>query len=82
MPAMAMTPDEKLWVATVHGLAMLDLTRLPSANSKSPIYADQVTIGRLTQPAGRELVLAPGIHHVELHFDSLELTSPEKIRFQ
>jgi ligand-binding sensor domain-containing protein/signal transduction histidine kinase len=81
-PNMALAPDGKLWVATVKGLAMLDLQHLSSDTGKPPIFVEEVTVGRTRRPAGRELVLPPGTHHVELHFDSIELSSPEKIRFQ
>ena len=81
-PNMAMARDGKLWVATVQGLAMLDLQHLPFNNAKPPIYVNEVTVGRERHPAGRELVLPPGTHHVELGFDSISLAWPEKIRFQ
>ena len=42
----------------------------------------EITVGRTRQIAGRELVLSPGTYHTELHFDSVSLKSPEKIRFQ
>jgi signal transduction histidine kinase/ligand-binding sensor domain-containing protein len=81
-PNAALAADGKLWVATVQGLAMLDLPHLSFDNAKPVIFVEDVTVGRTTQPAGRELVLPPGTHHVELHFDSISLASPEKIRFQ
>src|SRR3979411_2212158 len=65
-PNMAITPDDKLWVATVKGLAMLDLARLQQANTKPKVFVGTVTIGKRKELAGRELVLAPGSHHVEL----------------
>lgn len=81
-PNMAVTADGKLWVSTVQGLAMFDLRHSSSDPAKPPIYVEAVTLGRTTQPAGRELVLLPGTHHVELHFDAISLAWPEKIRFQ
>jgi signal transduction histidine kinase/ligand-binding sensor domain-containing protein len=81
-PNMALAFDGKLWVATVQGLAMLDLPHLSFDSAKPAIFVEDVTVGRTRQPAGRELVLPPGTHHVELHFDSISLASPEKIRFQ
>ena len=36
----------------------------------------------MKQVGGRELILPPGTHHTELHFDSISLKSPEKIKFQ
>jgi signal transduction histidine kinase/ligand-binding sensor domain-containing protein len=81
-PNMAIAADGKLWVATVQGLAMLDLRHLPFNSAKPSIYVDEVTVGRERHPAGHELVLPPGTHHVELRFDSISLAWPEKIRFQ
>jgi signal transduction histidine kinase len=81
-PNSALTPDGKLWVATPQGLAMLDLPHLPWTNRKPAIYMEEVTVGRNVQPPGHELVLPPGTHHVELHFDAIEISSPEKIRMQ
>jgi signal transduction histidine kinase/ligand-binding sensor domain-containing protein len=81
-PDIALSPDGKLWVATVKGLAMLDLARLPRVNRKPKIFVGVVTIGPKTIPAGRELVLAPGTNHVELRFDAVDLTSPEDVRLQ
>ena len=81
-PNMAITRDSKLWVATVKGLAELDLLRLPRVAGKPVVFVAEVTVGRTKQIAGRELVLPPGTHHTELHFDSVSLKSPEKVRFQ
>jgi signal transduction histidine kinase/sugar lactone lactonase YvrE len=82
VPNMAITRDGQLWVATVQGLALLDLRRLPRTNRKPAIFMEEVTVGQRRQPIRQELVLPPGTHHLELKFDSIELTSPEKIRFQ
>jgi signal transduction histidine kinase/ligand-binding sensor domain-containing protein len=81
-PNMAITPDDKLWVATVKGLAMLDLARLQQANTKPKVFVGAVTIGKSKGLAGRELILAPGTHHVELHLEAVDLASPEKVRLQ
>jgi len=43
---------------------------------------EELTVGRNQQPPGHELVLAPGTHHLELPFDAIELSSPERIRLQ
>jgi signal transduction histidine kinase/ligand-binding sensor domain-containing protein len=81
-PNMALAGDGKLWVSTVQGLAMLNLQHLPFDAAKSPVFVEDVMVGRTRQPAGRELLLPPGSHHVELRFDSISLASAEKIRFQ
>jgi ligand-binding sensor domain-containing protein/signal transduction histidine kinase len=81
-PNIALAADGKLWVATVQGLAMIDLQRLSFDNTKASIFVEDVTVGRARRPAGRELVLPPGTHHVELRFNPISLGSPERIRFQ
>jgi signal transduction histidine kinase len=43
---------------------------------------EKIVIGKTTEPPGREMVLPAGTHHVELHFDTFELASPEAIRMQ
>jgi ligand-binding sensor domain-containing protein len=81
-PDSALTRDGKFWVATVQGLAMMDLPRVPRAARKPSIYVEEVTVGRDTRFPGHALVLPPGTHHVELPFDAIEISSPEKSRLQ
>ncbi len=81
-PNSALTRDEKLWVATMQGLAMMDLPRLPRTARKPSIFIEEVTVGRNTQFPGHALVLPAGTHHVELQFDAIEISSPEKSRLQ
>jgi ligand-binding sensor domain-containing protein/signal transduction histidine kinase len=81
-PGLALSGDGKLWAATPKGLAVLDLRRLPVTNTKPTIYLKDVTLGRDTQRAGHEVVLPTGTHHLELDFAAVEISSPEKIRFQ
>lgn len=82
IPNMAVSEDGKLWVATLKGLAELDLHRLSSANDRPSVFVSEVTVGRTKQNAGKELVLPPGTHHTEISFDSISLKSSEKIRLQ
>ena len=81
-PNSAITPDGKLWVATVKGLAMLDLEHLPRTRRRADIFLATVSIEGKSQFAGPTLSLLPGTHHVELHFDAVDLTSPERVRLQ
>ena len=43
---------------------------------------EEITVGLKLRPPGHKLLLTPGTYHVELHFDAIELTSPEKIFMQ
>jgi signal transduction histidine kinase/ligand-binding sensor domain-containing protein len=80
--SMAFSRDGKVWAATPKGLAMIDIHRLPTTNTKPSIYLKDVTIGRNKQHATREVVLPPGTNHVEIDFAAVEISSPEKIRLQ
>ena len=81
-PDLALTPDGKLWAATVAGLAMIDLNRLRRTDRKPAIHMEEFTVGRNQQLPGEELVLPAGTSHTELRFNAVEITSPEKIRLQ
>ena len=80
--SVALTRDGKIYAATPEGLAMFDLNLLRVTNTKPSIYLTDVTIGRNTERAGREVVLPPGTNHVEIHFAAVEISAPEKIRMQ
>ncbi len=75
---LALTPDGKIYAATPKGLAMFDLRRLAVTNTKPSIYLTDVTIGRNTERAGREVVLPPGTNHVEIHFAAVEISCARK----
>jgi signal transduction histidine kinase len=81
-PNMIVDRADKLWVATVQGLAMIDLPRLPDQGRRAATYIEEAAVDRQTEPLPRQIVLSPGNHHLELKFDAIELTSPERIRFQ
>jgi signal transduction histidine kinase/ligand-binding sensor domain-containing protein len=81
-PDSALTPDGKLWIATLQGLAMVDLAHLPSTDRTPSIYVEDVTVGRNQKAPGHELTLPAGTHHLEMNFDAIEISAPEKIRLQ
>ena len=81
-PNIAITPDDKLWVGTLKGLAMLDLRRQLKRNRKPAIFMEEIEVGKTKINPGRELILEPGKDHVELHFTAVDLASPENVRIQ
>ncbi|HEX3661403.1 MAG TPA: two-component regulator propeller domain-containing protein [Acidobacteriaceae bacterium] len=82
MPNIALTPDGKLWVATVKGLAMVELTQVPLATRPPKVFVGGITVGNRKQSAGDELTLPAGTHHFELSLEAVDLASPEKVRIQ
>jgi signal transduction histidine kinase/ligand-binding sensor domain-containing protein len=81
-PPSAITPDERLWVAAPEGLVMFDFGRLPPVAAKPVTYVGQASVDGHKASPGSELVLPPGPHHVELDFDSIELSAPDDTRLQ
>jgi signal transduction histidine kinase/ligand-binding sensor domain-containing protein len=81
-PDIAITPDHKLWAATVKGLAMIDLDKWPDPGRVPEVFLQRVTIEGKQMPIGDELVLPAGSHRVEFSLAAVDLASPEKIRLQ
>lgn len=81
-PNMAVARDGTLCIATPRGLAVLDPRLSPRTADPPTIYVREVTVGRETRPASRELVLPPGTSHTELAFAAVEASSPERVRMQ
>jgi signal transduction histidine kinase len=81
-PNIIVDRENRLWVPTVQGLAMIDLLRLPQQPRPPAVFIEEVTVDQRTQPLPDRTVLPPRNHHVELKFDAIELTSPERVRFQ
>jgi signal transduction histidine kinase len=81
-PNIAFSSDGKLWVATVRGLAMIDLARRPRSTRRPTVFVGAITVGQTKELAAEKLILPPGTHHLELHLEAVDLASPEKVRMQ
>jgi ligand-binding sensor domain-containing protein/signal transduction histidine kinase len=81
-PDIAFTPDGKLWIATVEGLAMIDTSHLPRAGKRPPIFVSGTSIDGKIHLTGSGLVLQPGVHRVELQLAAVDLANPQRIRLQ
>jgi signal transduction histidine kinase/ligand-binding sensor domain-containing protein len=81
-PNLTIDANGRLWAATLQGLAMIDLPQMPRAVGKPLTYVGEITVDGKTPLSGDELMLSPGMHHVEVNFDSIELSSPERTRLQ
>ena len=81
-PNIAMTRNGQLWVATVKGLAMIDVLRIPSKGRKPELFVADASTDDVRDRVGNELVLSPGLHHVDLTIAAVDLATPQKIRLQ
>jgi signal transduction histidine kinase/ligand-binding sensor domain-containing protein len=80
-PTAARTPDGRLWFAQFQGLAMIDPTGLQPA-PKAEVHIGEIDIDRKIRPPGNQLSLSAGPHHIEIHFDTIEVGSPEHTHLQ
>lgn len=81
-PCAVLDHEGRLWVATLSGLSLVDLPRMPKTGLSPSIYLKDVTYGRTRLTPARELLLPAGATHIDLRFDAIELVSPEKIHLQ
>lgn len=81
-PNIVITSDRKLWVATVKGLAMVDLTDWPGRSRKPEVFLQSIMVDGRQISLADETVLPKGNHRVEFHVSAVDLASPEKIRLQ
>lgn len=82
MPNIGIDGSRQLWVATVKGLAKVDLTRPRGVSREPSMFLEEVTVEQKRQHVADAIIVPPGKHHVELKFDAIEIESPEKIRLQ
>jgi signal transduction histidine kinase/streptogramin lyase len=80
-PAAARTPDGRLWFAEFQGLAMVDPASLQPA-PQAQVHIGDITVDRKSLPPGNQLNLPAGPHHIEMHFDTIEVGSPERTHLQ
>jgi signal transduction histidine kinase/ligand-binding sensor domain-containing protein len=81
-PNISVGMDGRLWIATVKGLAMIDTSRIPRTGRRPPIFVSEASTDGEGHFIGNELVLLPGIHHVELGLAVVDLANPQRIRVQ
>lgn len=81
-PTITVTPNQRVWAAVTDGLAMIDYGRLPRSTVKPITCVGELSVDGHKQAPGKELTLSPGPHRLELDFDSIELTSPDRTRLQ
>ncbi len=81
-PNIVLSADDKLWVATVKGLAMLDLKRWPRAGRRPVIFLTGASVDGVDVPVGNALELSPRSHRTEIHMAAVDLDAAESIRME
>jgi signal transduction histidine kinase/ligand-binding sensor domain-containing protein len=82
IPSIVFDPNGVLWIATVKGLVRIDRANVPRKTRIANAFIGGITVGNKKQEVGETLTVAPGTHHLELHLETVDLASPEKVRMQ
>jgi ligand-binding sensor domain-containing protein/signal transduction histidine kinase len=81
-PDITATADGRLWVATVDGLAVIDPKSLPQTVNLPNVFVVGDSVDGKRSRIEDQLLLSPGIHHVEMTLAAVDLATPEKVRLQ
>ncbi|MGA4579986.1 two-component regulator propeller domain-containing protein [Limisphaera sp. VF-2] len=88
-PAAARTPDGRLWFATVQGVVSVHPAELRPNPFPPPVLVESVWLSgepvwirSLRNPSLSRLVIPPGRNRLEIHYTSLNLSAPERARFE
>jgi diguanylate cyclase (GGDEF)-like protein len=82
-PAELRAQDGSIWVATAHGVAVVQPDQLARYRmAPPPVVIEGIRVDDAQTKAGRALVLPPGTRKLELDYVSLSYRSPEQIRYR
>jgi len=87
-PAAWTTRDGKMWFSTAKGLVSIDPARIELNTNPPPVVIDSVSIdgqeqiGGLRARALQTVTMAAGKERVEIHYNGLNLSAPERARFK
>ena len=81
-PAVAKSPDGKLWFTFSDGVSVVDPRHLPFNKLPPPVHIELVTADRKTYDATGSLRLPPLISDLQIDYTALSLVAPEKVRFR
>lgn len=76
------TSDDKIWFATVGGLAMVNTEKILDRNGIFHLYIEEVRVDDQTFYPASLLEIASGYSSIEFHYTALSYISPERIRFR
>ena len=81
-PNIVRSIDGKIWVATVKGLASLDVTKWPKVTRKPVVFIPGIRVDNVDVSVRKSLELSPGAHRTEITMAAVDLDSPDTTRMQ
>ena len=81
-PAVAKTPDGKLWFTFLDGVSVVDPSHLPFNKLPPPVHVEEVKVDGKDWDASHGWRLPALTRDVEIHYTALSLVEPVKNRFR
>jgi signal transduction histidine kinase len=83
-PAVAKTPDGRLWFPTVDGIVSVDPGNIAENKLAPPVIVEEIIMDGISHPvrAGTTVEIPAGKRRIEFRFTALSFTAPEKVRFR
>ncbi len=82
-PAGAKTPDGRLWIPTVSGLASVSPRAIKENKHLPPVWIEELSIdGITTNVTATSVTIPPGKRRLDFRFTTLSLTAPDRVLFR
>jgi signal transduction histidine kinase/ligand-binding sensor domain-containing protein len=81
-PSMALGPDGRVWVMTLHGVAWIDPTHILRNTVKPIVSALSLTSGNSTFEATETVHLPALTTDISIEYTAASLTRPDRVQFQ
>jgi diguanylate cyclase (GGDEF)-like protein/hemerythrin-like metal-binding protein len=81
-PAGWASPDGRLYIPTIAGIAVLDPNRVPPRRPAPPVVIQSVRIDGAEVDPGAAIELRAAARRVEISFTAMTLLAPERLRFR
>ena len=74
--------DGRLWFPTVHGVAVVDPSRLPANTVPPPVLVEELVADGRPLPLKGRVTVPPGTRRLEIRYTALSLVDPDRVLFQ
>ncbi len=81
-PNLLRTRDDRLLFATERGVVVIDPARSEVTTAVSPALFERVRLNGAEASLSEPLVIPPGSSDLQIHYTSINLRAPEKVRFR
>jgi ligand-binding sensor domain-containing protein/signal transduction histidine kinase len=81
-PAIAHTPDGRMWFATSKGVATIHPSRITLNSVPPPVTIERIEVDSTTVKTERQVILSPGVRRLTIRYAGLSFKAPEAVHFR